>query len=128
MQPYQIAFDRVAQGEIFHQCVFILCQKTQEAMAAAAAARQAYDLDTSAPYMPHLSLLYADVDAAARGAAVAEEQGRLFEAGGEPSAALHEPGFEAVSVSVWYTPAEDKTLLSWRQLAEFKFELGGSSA
>jgi hypothetical protein len=51
----------VTYGAVFFQCVYLLCVKEAAVMAAGAAARKAFELDTP-PYMPHLSLLYSDID------------------------------------------------------------------
>ena len=73
VQPYRISFDRVSSGAIFHQCVYVLCGAEAATMAAGAAARAAFGLDAAATVaagvagaaggsMPHLSLLYSDID------------------------------------------------------------------
>ena len=50
-------------GEIFHQCVFLLVHKEPLVMEASAVSRQMLGQDPdTASYMPHLSLLYSDVD------------------------------------------------------------------
>ena len=117
--PFQITFDRVACGDIFHQCLFILCEKTEALLAANAAARRAFNVDASAPdYMPHLSLLYSDIDISTRNALVEEEQSRLFN-NKESFLGTEGSGFCADSIAVWYTPGEDKTLESWRVVAVY---------
>jgi hypothetical protein len=125
LAPIDIAFDRVSAGQIFYQCVYVLAAQSAPLMAAGAAAKVAFGLP-KAPYMPHLSLIYSDIDAAAREALAAEEQVRLFggtggSGGGDSDGPLAESerGFTADSVAVWYTPGEDKFLESWRAVAVF---------
>ena len=62
LQKLHIMFDSVAYGDIFHQCVYLLCQTDPAIMAAGAEARWAFGQDGSAAFMPHLSLLYSDID------------------------------------------------------------------
>lgn len=62
LQPYRISFDKVAFGGIFHQCVYVLCHQDPPTMKAGSAAREAFGLDPGSPYMPHLSLLYSDIN------------------------------------------------------------------
>jgi hypothetical protein len=65
-QKYPLSYLNVAAGSIFHQCVYLLCAKSPEALAAAQQAREAYGMAGPKPYMPHLSLLYSDIDEATR--------------------------------------------------------------
>lgn len=110
----------VACGQIFHQCVYILCAKSPEAMAAAAVAREAFGMDQSQPYMPHLSLLYSDIDMETRQSVVKEEVQRLYGDKSSYDTLVTDPGFEAASLSMWYTPVEDKSLKSWHKVADFE--------
>lgn len=119
LKPYRITFDRVACGSIFHQCVYVLCKADEQTMQAGAAAREAYGHDPRSRYMPHLSLLYADIDQQERERVVAEEQQRLFGPGQALLAGDQELGFRVTSLTVWETEESDKSLVSWRQLAEF---------
>lgn len=120
MQPYRITFELAAYGTLFHQCVYLLCRRDPAALAAAAAARAACGLDPGEHYMPHLSLLYSDVDAPTRAAVAAEAQARLFAPGGIVAAA--DGGFDVDRVEVWLTPVEDKSLESWRRVAAFELK------
>jgi hypothetical protein len=91
--------------------------KEQAIMAAGAAAQQAFD-KPAADYMPHLSLLYADVDDAARAASQQAAVQRLYGEGSDYKTLLTDNGFVAEAISLWYTPVEDRTLASWKQVAE----------
>jgi hypothetical protein len=59
-QKHRVNFVEVTRGTFFYQCVYLLVAKDAGIMAAAAAARSVFGMTTS-PYMPHLSLLYADL-------------------------------------------------------------------
>jgi hypothetical protein len=117
LQKFRINFLNVAQGSSFHKCVYILVAKEQAIMAAGAAAAQAYN-KPPADYMPHLSLLYADVDDAARSASQQAAVQRLYGEGSDYETLLTDNGFTAEAISLWYTPVEDRTLASWKQVAE----------
>jgi len=57
----------VAVGPSYHQCVYILCAKEAQLLAANAAAREAFEKpEPPKPYMPHLSLLYSGAAAVVR--------------------------------------------------------------
>uniref|UniRef100_A0A7R9V3H9 Cyclic phosphodiesterase n=1 Tax=Chlamydomonas euryale TaxID=1486919 RepID=A0A7R9V3H9_9CHLO len=115
LPPYYILFDQVARGEIYFQCVYLLCKKDEDTMAAGALARTIYDLPTP-PYMPHLSLLYSHTSEEKREAAVLAARERLY--GDEAGVALPQNGFHVDSLTIWYTPGEDESCLSWVMLAE----------
>lgn len=66
-QAFRVKMTRPAAGSMFHQCVFILCEKGEPLTTVAATVRRKFDRDsTLVDYMPHLSLLYADLDDATR--------------------------------------------------------------
>lgn len=65
LQPYELRLQHVDTGSIYHQCVYVCCERTPAVMDAAWLARQRFGLPQS-EYMPHLSLLYSDCDEATR--------------------------------------------------------------
>jgi hypothetical protein len=65
------------------------------------------------------------VDEAERHAAAAEAVGRLWGEGSGYATLLPESGFDAGAFTVWETPVEDRSLASWRRVAEFKLCGGG---
>lgn len=69
--------------------------------------------------MPHLSLLYADIDEHTKALAKQAAVQRLYGKGSNYSTLLTDNGFMAESISLWHTPVEDQTLASWQQVAEF---------
>lgn len=80
------------------------------------------------PYMPHLSLLYADIEEAARKQLAEEEGARLLgvgsspEEGGPGSTGLPATTFMVDAIEVWYTPTEDKSLKSWAKVHEVRLQ------
>jgi hypothetical protein len=65
-QPYELHFQDVSFGTTFHQCVYVRIQQQADVMHAGAETRAAYSRERDAAYLPHLSLLYSDVDQDAR--------------------------------------------------------------
>ncbi|KAG1656463.1 hypothetical protein FOA52_005894 [Chlamydomonas sp. UWO 241] len=129
LKPYYINFEKLTRGQMYYQSVYLLCAKDPDTMAVGAAAREAFGI-TTAPYMPHHSLMYSDMTDEERDAVVAESSKRLYSpadggCGGDDSGThlLAENGFAVNSLCVWYLPEEDKTCASWTQIAEFP--LGG---
>ena len=95
-------------------------------MAAGAAAKKAFGLDSQSTYMPHLSLLYSDIDLSTREAVAREEHERLFCATSDTKLGVELDGFVADCIAVWYTPVEDMTLESWKAVAVIPLGGGGS--
>lgn len=77
-------------------------------------------MENLGPYMPHLSLLYADLSEQEKDEAVKGSIARLF---GPGSSKLDAPGFTTQAVALWYTPTEDKTLESWCRIADFEISI-----
>jgi len=129
LKPIQIDFDKVTYGDLYHQCVYILCKTSEDLISAGRAAKEAFDLDPSTLYMPHVSLIYSDMNTTDRQALAAEMQEKLFSSNGERGGEvgggveiLEQNGFLADSLAVWYTPAEDKSLESWRAVSVFPLQ------
>jgi len=110
LEPFPIRFARAARGDIFHQCVFLLAETSDELMKANVAAREALGMSPG-NYMPHLSLLYADISQAERQEIVDE-----LNASGDEAI---RSSFEASALAVWETDGADKTCRSWRRVASF---------
>eukprot|EP00195_Chlamydomonas_chlamydogama_P007635 CAMPEP_0202912074 /NCGR_PEP_ID=MMETSP1392-20130828/56776_1 /ASSEMBLY_ACC=CAM_ASM_000868 /TAXON_ID=225041 /ORGANISM="Chlamydomonas chlamydogama, Strain SAG 11-48b" /LENGTH=194 /DNA_ID=CAMNT_0049602859 /DNA_START=247 /DNA_END=831 /DNA_ORIENTATION=+ len=117
LKKYNINFLKVTQGAKYFQCVYLLCAEEPDTMAAGALARKLYNMQTP-PYMPHLSLLYSDIDDAQKKEVVQASFKRLYGEGSGYDTLLVQNGYEVSSVSVWYTPTEDKSTKSWCRVAE----------
>lgn len=118
LQKFRINFLDVSKGSSFHRCVYILVAKESAIMEAGKLARQQFNMD-NVEYMPHASLLYADITPEQRTASQQQAVQRLYGEGSNYSTLLSDNGFTAETIALWYTPAEDKTLASWKQVAEF---------
>ncbi|KAH9293011.1 hypothetical protein KI387_041798, partial [Taxus chinensis] len=60
--PYTCSLTQVACGSHFYQCVYLLVDPTPQVMQANLKASRCFGIiDNPTPYMPHLSLLYADL-------------------------------------------------------------------
>lgn len=55
-------FDHPAYGGIYHQCVYMLCHQDDATMRAGQLSKEAFSQGQTSSYMPHLSLLYSDID------------------------------------------------------------------
>ncbi|GIL52048.1 hypothetical protein Vafri_8012 [Volvox africanus] len=118
VKKYRINFVDVTRGTFFYQCVFLLVAKDEGTMAAAAAARSVYGM-TTPPYMPHLSLLYADLDDAEKAKVVEYVTARLYGESSGYDTLLVETGYEVGSLALWYTPTGDETTKSWCLVEEY---------
>ena len=65
-QDFRIRFDQPSASTTYHQCVFILCRQDAGLERAAGLLRQKYGMSDLQDFMPHLSLLYSDMDQASR--------------------------------------------------------------
>jgi len=125
LAPTDYRFSQVKSGTFYFQCVFLLVQASAEVHRAhqvtkSALLKQGVALHLPNPeYMPHLSLLYADLDEDVK-LGIAEKLGH----GSEGEQLLAE-GFQAMSLVVLRTDPSDKQMTSWEQIAEFP--LSGTS-
>ncbi|CAL8470185.1 g9727 [Coccomyxa elongata] len=91
------------------------CEQMAEELQAAASARRAFGMDDAlSEYMPHVSLIYSDIDQDTRRDIVEAEAERLGNEQGVLSQAL-----PIDSITLWRTPVEDKTLKSWTLMKDF---------
>ncbi|KAG2492566.1 hypothetical protein HYH03_009228 [Edaphochlamys debaryana] len=115
IKPFRINLSRVAQGPSHYVCVYIAVAQEEGAMAAGMTARQVFGVP-SKPYMPHLSLVYADMGDDVKAQAVEYENARLF--GTDPATRILDTGFDVDRLTVWYVPEDDPSLASWTRVAE----------
>eukprot|EP00252_Welwitschia_mirabilis_P006191 TRINITY_DN1698_c0_g1_i2.p1 TRINITY_DN1698_c0_g1~~TRINITY_DN1698_c0_g1_i2.p1 ORF type:complete len:184 (-),score=25.58 TRINITY_DN1698_c0_g1_i2:351-902(-) len=113
VSPYKCKIDRVASGSFFYQCVFALVQKTPEAVQAHLQASRSFGNEVRGEdYMPHISLLYANIDQTQKEFAinnVLSQEDRDF---------LSSVEFSVSSLCLWLTDTEDESLSSWQKIAE----------
>ncbi|KAG2492571.1 hypothetical protein HYH03_009232 [Edaphochlamys debaryana] len=120
-KKYRINFTDVTRGSIFYQCVYLLVAKDPGTMAAAQAAREVFGR-TTPPYMPHLSLLYSDMEDGERLKVVDYEIGRLYGENSSYDTLMVENGYDVDSISLWYTPTDDTGLRSWCLVGEYELQ------
>jgi hypothetical protein len=89
-------------------------------MQAGQLARQEYGMEGA--YMPHVSLLYADLGPEVVHQSQQAAVQRLYGEGTDYSTLLTDTGYAADAITVWYTPVEDKSLASWKQVAELQLQ------
>jgi hypothetical protein len=118
-EGWRASFQKIKKGKSFFQCVFILCEMDPTVMQAATIARRVFKMERLlGPYMPHLSLIYADMTEQEKDDAVTSSELRLLVASNEAKRKFKVEGFSSEKVSIWYTPTEDKTLESWCWIAD----------
>ena len=104
-------------GEVYFQCVYLRMVPTDQLNRAHELAATAFGVvpgnGGGRPYMPHLSLVYGDLDASERRAA-AEEATRELLGDRAPEA-----GFLAEDISLWRTDIQDMTCRTWSRVERF---------
>ncbi|KAK9808791.1 hypothetical protein WJX72_003748 [[Myrmecia] bisecta] len=112
LQPYTLHLEEVQAGTLYFQCVYVLVRQDAAVIEAWRQACAAFSMPHGGQsYMPHLSLLYSDVDERIRRSVVDLASHRLHGAGVGTDAELSE--FSASALHLWETP-EDKGVASWR--------------
>lgn len=116
LEPFQVDFERVASGHAFFQCVYLLVAREPKILDAWRAACEACGLPARpGEYMPHLSLVYADIPEDQRRKMASTIHGKLFAGPGGVR-----DGFVADTIAVMRTPADDRTLSSWKMVGEVR--------
>uniref|UniRef100_A0A1J3DHK4 Cyclic phosphodiesterase n=1 Tax=Noccaea caerulescens TaxID=107243 RepID=A0A1J3DHK4_NOCCA len=109
LKVYSATVDRVATGNFFYQCVFLLLRSTPEVMKAGEHCKNHFQFSTTTPYMPHLSLLYAEL--------TEEEKKKAQEKANALDNTLDGLSFRINRLALCKTDTEDKTLESWEKVA-----------
>ncbi|RZC60576.1 hypothetical protein C5167_022329 [Papaver somniferum] len=111
LKPYTANVVSVATGTFFYQCVYLLLHPTPEVKETAIHCWNHFGYNSSNAYMPHLSLLYADLTegeklrATEKAVALDENFGTL--------------SFTISQLALYKTDTADKTLKSWEKVAEY---------
>ncbi len=122
--PLHVAFTGVEAGaDARHwrfRCVFARVRDDAAVHAVHAAAKAALPAaHPDEPYMPHLSLLYSEIDAAGRAAAAAGAARALAAAGAADGATLD-------AIELWFTPTAD--CAEWRLVERFPLDKNDAGA
>ncbi|KMT03863.1 hypothetical protein BVRB_8g188340 [Beta vulgaris subsp. vulgaris] len=104
----------VSTGTFFYQCVFLLLDSTPEVVKTSDHCSAHFGYNRSTPYMPHMSLLYADL--------TDEEKKRAQERANALDDSLGNLCFTINRLALYKTDTEDKTLTSWEKVLEFDLE------
>ncbi|XP_010518831.1 PREDICTED: cyclic phosphodiesterase isoform X2 [Tarenaya hassleriana] len=110
LKAYTATVDRVGTGTFFYQCVFLLLRQKPEVMGAGAHCTNHFNYYSTIPYMPHLSLLYSDL--------TDEEKKKAQEKAYCLDESLDGLNFRLNRLALCKTDTEDKTLESWKKVAE----------
>ncbi len=114
LEPVEGHVTCVDYGSMYHQCVFLKVDHTEDLEIQHRLARKKFSMDENVEYMPHISLLYSDIDQKEREKLTREQQEGSFDDMGR------RVGFERVEL--WYTPPEDVSLGSWRRLETYSLK------
>ncbi|KAF5810807.1 putative cyclic phosphodiesterase, 2',3'-cyclic-nucleotide 3'-phosphodiesterase [Helianthus annuus] len=110
LKAYNATVEKVATGTFFYQCVFLLLHPTTEVMETGAHCWAHFGYKSPTPYMPHLSILYADL--------TEEEKKRAQEKANALDESIESLSFPITRLALYKTDTEDKTLKSWEKVAE----------
>ncbi|XP_050370576.1 cyclic phosphodiesterase-like [Argentina anserina] len=106
VKAYEAKVTRVATGT----CVFLLVDPTPQVMEASASCCGHFGYNRSTPYMPHLSILYADLSE--------EDKKKAQEKASILDESITSLRFLVTRLALYKTDPEDKTLKSWEKIAE----------
>lgn len=113
-KAYNASVDKVATGTFFYQCVFLLLNPTPEVVEASAHCSNQFGYKSSTPYLPHLSLLYADL--------TDEEKKKAQEKASILDESIGSLNLQISRLALYKTDTEDKSLKSWEKVAESDLE------
>ncbi|CAH9114263.1 unnamed protein product [Cuscuta epithymum] len=110
LKPYGATVSKVATGPFFYQCVFLLLHPTPEVVETSDHCCSHFGYQRPSAYMPHVSLLYADIT---------DEEKKSVE---ERAYALDETigslEFPIDRLALYKSDTEDKSLKSWVKVDE----------
>jgi len=109
-KAYTATVDRVATGTFSSQGVFLVIHPTTEVVETSAHCCGHFGYKKSTPYMPHLSLLYADL--------TEDEKKKAQERASILDESINSLSFQVNRLALYKTETEDKTLESWEKISE----------
>jgi len=110
--------DTVDSGAFYFQCVYLLMRRSNPLLMARESMERILEKRGLAPkaanptYMPHLSLLYSDMDADARKLIASDLNDREFPR--TPDGTVLD--FRAAQLQLWQTEPDDKLMGSWQRV------------
>ncbi|KAK6124162.1 hypothetical protein DH2020_042071 [Rehmannia glutinosa] len=115
LKAYSASVEKVATGTFYYQCVFLLLHPTPQVVEASAHCCGHFGYKNSTPYMPHLSLLYADL--------TDEEKKKAQEKAYVLDDSIGSLNFQISRLALYKTDTEDKSCKSWEKVAEYELKL-----
>ncbi|KAK9714493.1 hypothetical protein RND81_06G098600 [Saponaria officinalis] len=114
LKPYDAHCKGVVTGSFFYQCVFLLLDSIPQVVAASDHCCGHFGYERPSPYMPHMSLLYADL--------TEDEKKKAQERANALDDSIGNMSFTVKRIALYKTDTEDKTLKSWEKVAEYELE------
>lgn len=114
VKPYTANGKGVSTGTFFYQCVFLLLEATPQVVEASDHCCGHLGYNRPSSYMPHMSLLYADL--------TDEEKKKAQERANALDESLGNLNFTISRLALYKTDTEDKTLKSWEKVDEYNLE------
>lgn len=108
---YSVNVEKVDIGTFFYQCVYLLLHPTNEVVEASARCCSSFGYNSSSPYMPHMSILYADL--------MDEEKKKAQEKAYILDESIGNLSFQISRLALYKTDTEDKSLKSWEKIEEY---------
>ncbi|GJS48997.1 cyclic phosphodiesterase-like protein [Tanacetum coccineum] len=112
LKVYHATVEKVETGTFFYQCVFLLLHKTPQVLETGAHCWSHFGYKSQTPYMPHLSILYADL--------TEEEKKKAQEKANALDESIESLSFPITRLALYKTDTEDKTLKSWEKVSEIQ--------
>ena len=113
LMPFDITWDRIDTGTSYYQSVYLVCAPSAALLAAHEAASGVCGAVPAAPYCPHLSLIYTEMDAAGKVELASAIQRKW------PS--LASGTFPVRGVRLMETDPSDRTMKTWRSISFVEF-------
>ncbi|XP_021723514.1 cyclic phosphodiesterase-like [Chenopodium quinoa] len=104
----------VSTGTFFYQCVYLLLDTTPQVVETSDHCCGHFGYNRTAPYMPHMSLLYADLTDEEK--KIAQERANALDD------TLGNLSFKINRLALYKTDTEDKTLKSWEKVMEYDLD------
>ncbi|XP_015068002.1 cyclic phosphodiesterase-like [Solanum pennellii] len=108
---YSGTVEKIDIGTFFYQCVYLLLHPTNEVVEASARCCSSFGYNSSSPYMPHMSILYADL--------TDEEKKKAQEKAYILDESIGNLSFQISRLALYKTDTEDKSLKSWEKIEEY---------
>ena len=105
VKPFTVKLGKIGWHEDYFHCLFATVEPNEEIAAAQREAYEAFDMKPAPPFAPHLSLLYGNLDEAAK-KKLAAEAGNTLDLSFEVRSVHLVNASTGVPVSEWHTLAE----------------------